>query len=84
MSKKKRRDILFVTRSIYVVGLYWFIQVVDFKVFGKVLINEQSTSTAANEGFDGLFTRANINRNIDQIPRNVGYGYRVYIEIRRY
>jgi hypothetical protein len=75
---------LLVSRSVHVVGLYRFIQVVDFKVFGKVLINEQSTRAAVNEGFDSLFTRANINRNVDQIPRNVGYGYRVYIEIRRY
>jgi hypothetical protein len=70
--------------SVHIISLYRFIQVVDFKVFGEVLINEQSTSTTVDKGFDGLFTRANINRNIDQILRNVGYGYRVYIEIRRY
>jgi hypothetical protein len=37
--------------SVHIIGLYWFIQVVDFKVFGEVLINEQSTSAAVNEGF---------------------------------
>jgi hypothetical protein len=47
---------LLVLRSIHVVGLYQFVQVVDFEVFGKVLINEQSTSTAINEGFNVLFT----------------------------
>jgi hypothetical protein len=46
----------FVFYFVHVVGLYQFVQVVDFKVFGKVLINKQSTSAAVNEGFDGLFT----------------------------
>jgi hypothetical protein len=32
-----------VFHSIHVIGLYRFIQVIDFEVFGKVLINEQST-----------------------------------------
>jgi hypothetical protein len=73
-----------VFHSVHIVGFYLFVQIVDFKVFGEVLINEQSTSATIDEGLDGLFTRANINRNRDQIPRNVGYGYRVYIEIRRY
>jgi hypothetical protein len=73
-----------VFHSVHIVGLYWFVQVVDFKVFGEVLINEQSISATVDKGFDGLFTQANINRNRDQILRNVGYGYRVYIEIRRY
>jgi hypothetical protein len=49
--------------SVHVVSLYRFIQVVDFKVFGKVLINKQSTSTAIDEGFDSLFTQANIDWN---------------------
>jgi hypothetical protein len=56
---------LFVFRSVHIIGLYQFIQVFDFKVFGKVLINEQSTSAAVDEGSDGLFTRANINQNGD-------------------
>jgi hypothetical protein len=54
---------LFVFHSVYIVSLYQFVQVVDFKVFGKALINEQSTSAAVSEGFDGLFTRANIDWN---------------------
>jgi hypothetical protein len=37
---------LLVFRSIHIIGLYRFVQVVDFEVFGEVLINEQSTSTA--------------------------------------
>jgi hypothetical protein len=49
--------------SIHVVGLYQFVQVIYFEVFGKVLVNEQSTSALVNEGFDGLFTRANIDQN---------------------
>jgi hypothetical protein len=52
-----------VFHSIHVIGLYQFVQVVDFKVFGEVLINEQSTSTAIDEDFDDLFTQANIDRN---------------------
>jgi hypothetical protein len=55
----------FVFRSVHVIGFYRFVQVVDFKVFGEVLIDEQSTSAAINEGFNILFTRANINQNID-------------------
>jgi hypothetical protein len=55
----------FVFHSGHVVSLYRFIQVVDVKVFGVVLVNEQTTSAAVNEGFDGLFTRANINGNRD-------------------
>jgi hypothetical protein len=57
----------FVFRSVHVVSLYWFIQIVDVKVFGEVLVNEQTTSTAVDKGFDSLFTRANIDGNRDQI-----------------
>jgi hypothetical protein len=46
----------FVFRSVHVVSLYRFVQIVDVKVFGEVLVNEQTTSAAVNEGFDGLFT----------------------------
>jgi hypothetical protein len=46
----------FVFRSVHVVSLYWFIQIVDVKVFGEVLVNEQTTSAAVDEGFDGSFT----------------------------
>jgi hypothetical protein len=46
----------FVFHSVHIIGLYQFIQVVDFKVFGEVLINKQSTSAAVDEGFDVLFT----------------------------
>jgi hypothetical protein len=45
-----------VFRSVHVLGLYRFIQAVDFKVFGEVLINKQSISTAVDDGFNGLFT----------------------------
>jgi hypothetical protein len=53
----------FVFRSVHVVSLYRFVQIVDVKVFGKILVDEQTTSTAVDEGFNGLFTRANINWN---------------------
>jgi hypothetical protein len=53
----------FVFHSVHVVSLYRFVQIVDVKVFGKVLVNEQTTSATVDEGFDGLFTRANVNRN---------------------
>jgi hypothetical protein len=46
----------FVFRSVHIVSLYRFIQIVDVKVFGKVLVNEQTTSAAVDKGFDGLFT----------------------------
>jgi hypothetical protein len=55
----------FVFRSIHVVSLYWFVQIVYVKVFGVVLVNEQATSAAVDEGFDGLFIRANFDRNRD-------------------
>jgi hypothetical protein len=55
----------FVFRSIHVVSLYRFVQIVDVKVFGEVLVNEQTTSTAVDKGFNGLFIRANINWNRD-------------------
>jgi hypothetical protein len=58
----------FVFRSVHVVSLYRFIQIVYVKVFGIVLVNEQTTSTAVDKGFDGLFTRANIDGNRDGIP----------------
>jgi hypothetical protein len=69
----------FVFRSVHVVSLYRFVQIVDVEVFGVVLVNEQTTSAAVNEGFDGLFTRANFDGNKDRISRNVGYSYRVNI-----
>jgi hypothetical protein len=53
----------FVFRSVHVVSLYRFVQIVDVKVFGEILVDEQTTSAAVDEGFDGSFTRANINRN---------------------
>jgi hypothetical protein len=58
----------FVFRSVHVVSLYQFVQIVDVKVFGKVLVNKQTTSTTVDKGFDGLFTRANIDGNRDRIP----------------
>jgi hypothetical protein len=58
----------FVFRSVHVVGLYRFVQIVDVKVFGKVLVNEQTTSAAVDKGFDSLFTQANIDGNRDRIP----------------
>jgi hypothetical protein len=45
----------FVFRSVHVVGLYRFVQIVYVEVFGIVLVNEQSTRAAVDEGFDGLF-----------------------------
>jgi hypothetical protein len=54
---------LLVFHSIYVVGLYRFVQVVYFEAFGKVLVNKQSTGAAVDEGFDNLFTQANIDWN---------------------
>jgi hypothetical protein len=45
-----------VFRSVHVISLYRFIQIVDVKVFGEILVDEQTTSAAVNEGFDGLFT----------------------------
>jgi hypothetical protein len=53
----------FIFRSVHIVSLYRFIQIVDVKVFGEVLVNEQTTSAAVDEGFDGSFTRANVNQN---------------------
>jgi hypothetical protein len=53
----------FVFHSIHIVSLYQFVQIVDVEVFGVILVNEQTTSAAVNEGFDGLFTRANIDGN---------------------
>jgi hypothetical protein len=53
----------FVFCSVHVVSLYRFVQIFDVKVFGVVLVNEQTTSAAVNEGFDGSFTRANIDGN---------------------
>jgi hypothetical protein len=55
----------FVFRSVYVVSLYWFVQIVYVKVFGIVLVNEQTSSTAVDDGFDSLFIRANFNGNRD-------------------
>jgi hypothetical protein len=55
----------FVFRSIHVISLYQFVQIVYVEVFGVVLVNEQTISTAVDEGFDGLFTQANFNRNRD-------------------
>jgi hypothetical protein len=65
--------------SVHVISLYRFVQIVDIKVFGIVLVNEQTTSAAVDEGFDGSFTRANFDGNRDRISRNVGYSYRVNI-----
>jgi hypothetical protein len=55
----------FVLCSVHVISLYRFIQIVDVKVFCEVLVNEQTTSAAVDKGFDGLFTRANIDQNKD-------------------
>jgi hypothetical protein len=55
----------FVFRSIHVISLYQFVQIVYVKVFGIVLVNEQTSSAAVNKGFDGLFIRANFNGNRD-------------------
>jgi hypothetical protein len=75
---------LFVLRSVHVVSLYRFVQMVYVEVFCVVLVNEQTSSAAVDEGFDGLFTRANIDRNRDRIPRDIGYCYRINVQIRRY
>jgi hypothetical protein len=74
----------FVFCSVHIVSLYQFIQVVDFKVCGEVLINEHSSSAAIDEGFDGLFTWANIDGNKNGILWNICYCYRVNVETRRY
>jgi hypothetical protein len=42
--------------TVHVVSLYRFVQMVYVEVFGIVLVNEQTTSAAVDEGFDGLFT----------------------------
>jgi hypothetical protein len=55
----------FVFRSVHIVSLYRFIQIVYVEVFGIVLVNEQTTSAAVDEGFDGLFIRANFDGNED-------------------
>jgi hypothetical protein len=55
----------FVFRSIHVISLYRFVQIVYVEVFGIVLVNEQTSSTTVDEGFDGLFIRANFNGNED-------------------
>jgi hypothetical protein len=54
-----------VFRFVHVISLYRFVQIVYVEVFCVVLFNKQTSSTAVNEGFDGLFTRANIDRNRD-------------------
>jgi hypothetical protein len=48
------------------------------------LVNEQTTSATVDEGFDGLFTRANIDGNGDRISQNISYCYRVNIQVRRH
>jgi hypothetical protein len=58
--------------------------IVYVEVFGIVLVNEQTTSATVDEGFDGLFTRANIDRDRDRILRDIGYCYRINVQIRRY
>jgi hypothetical protein len=55
----------FIFRSVHIMNLYWFVQIVYVEVFGVVLVNEQTSSAAVDEGFDGLFIRANFNRNGD-------------------
>jgi hypothetical protein len=55
----------FVFRSIHIISLYRFVQIVYVEVFGIVLVNEQTSSAAVDEGFDGLFIRANFNGNGD-------------------
>jgi hypothetical protein len=55
----------FVFRSIYVIGLYRFVQIVYVEVFGVVLVNKQTSSATVDEDFDGLFIRANFNGNGD-------------------
>jgi hypothetical protein len=54
--------------SVHIIGLHRFVQVVDFEVFGVILVNEQTSSAAVDEGFNGLFTQANIDGNRDRIP----------------
>jgi hypothetical protein len=44
-----------VFRSIHVISLYRFVQIVYVEVFCVVLVNEQTSSTAVDEGFDGSF-----------------------------
>jgi hypothetical protein len=51
--------------SIYIIGLDRFVQIVYVEVFGVVLVNEQTSSAAVDEGFDGLFIRANFDGNRD-------------------
>jgi hypothetical protein len=46
----------FVFCPVHIVSLYRFVQIIDVKVFGEVLVNEQTTSAAVDKGFDGLFT----------------------------
>jgi hypothetical protein len=74
----------FVFCSVHVVSLYWFVQIVYVEVFGIILVNEQTTSAAVDEGFDGLFIRANIDGNRDRILRDIGYCYRINVQVRRY
>jgi hypothetical protein len=71
-----------VFRSVHVISLYRFVQIVYVEVFGVVLVNEQITSATVDEGFDGLFTRANVDGNRDRIPRNISYCYRVDVQVR--
>jgi hypothetical protein len=74
----------FVFRSVHVVSLYRFVQIVYVEVFGIVLVNEQTSSAAVDEGFDGLFIRANFNGNRNRISRDIGYCYRINVQIRRH
>jgi hypothetical protein len=46
----------FVFRSVHIISLYRFVQIVDVKVFGVILVNEQTSSAAVDKGFNGLFT----------------------------
>jgi hypothetical protein len=55
----------FVFCFVHVISLYRFVQIVYVEVFGVVLVNEQTSSAAVDEGFDGLFIQANFNRNGD-------------------
>jgi hypothetical protein len=74
----------FIFRSVHVISLYWFIQIVYVEVFCVVLVNEQTTSAAVDEGFDGSFIRANIDGNRNGISGDIGYCYRINVQIRRY
>jgi hypothetical protein len=74
----------FILRSVHVVSLYRFVQIVYVEVFCVVLVNEQTTSAAVDENFDGSFIRANIDGNRNGIPRDIGYCYRINVQIRRY